>query len=255
MKKIIALLVLTCSLHALYFGCPAEPRLIDEGFWMAADSFLGVKLGYEGDAVFDRKMRASGGASGRIDRFKSTYNQGVLTFSILDRFEAYASYGAMNVSFWHRPRIDKERREYESHDQWTVGTGAKLILYQWGNTVLGADGKFQYGQPRFKWATVNGVSHATGARLVYSEWQAGLALSHTIDMFTPYLGGTYSEARGHFDRIRHVIYPRSHFKMHSRDKWGLVLGCAFTTGKKFDLNIEGQFFSEQGATIAANIKL
>jgi hypothetical protein len=254
MKKLIAAFLCIPSLYALYLGNPAEPQIIDEGFFISQDSLFSVKVGYQGDFVFDRKLRAFDGATGRIDRFNIWMNQGVLTLNILDRFEAYASVGSITTSFWDRPHIDHQRREYETHDKWTAGGGLKLIVMQWGNTVLGADGKLQYGAPHIKWATVDGISYATGARVVYREWQVGLAVSHTVDLFTPYIGATYSHVKGEVEHLSHTVYPRSHFKFRCRDHFGMAVGCSLSSGKKVDLNLEARMFSEQAVTGAANVK-
>lgn len=250
----LVLLTLSAHLSALYLGNPAEPQIIDKGFFLAQDSFFTVKAGYQGDWVFNRKMRAQDGVSGRVDRFQFLMNQGVVTFNILDRSEFYLSAGSMSASYWHRPHGDRERREVESHDRWTAGAGGRLIIFQWGSTVLGVDAKYQYSAPHFKWATVNGVSHATGAHMRYWEWQIGTALSYTADILTPYIGATYSVAQANLLGFQSSIYPRSHFHMRNADRFGMAVGCAISSGKMVDINLEARLISEQSITAAANVK-
>ncbi len=254
MLYFLALLLASAQLSALYLGNPAEPQVVDEGFFMSEDSFLTIKVGYQGDWVFNRKMRAHDGISGRIDRFELRMDQGVATFNILDRGEIYVSAGSLTSTYWHRPRVDKERREVESHDRWTAGGGARLILFQWGNTILGVDAKYQYSAPHFKWAAVNGTSHDTGAHMRYWEWQVGTGLSYTVDMFTPYIGATYSVAEANLTGFRHTVYPATHFHMRNVDRFGMAVGCSLSSGKKFDLTLEARMFSEQAVTAAANVK-
>lgn len=248
------LIALQATLYALYEGNPAEPQIIDQGFFIAQDSLISVKVGYQGDWVFNRKLRAMGGAHGRIDQFSIFINQGVATFNLLDRAELYVNAGSMDAIFFHRPHVDNKRREYQSHDRWTLGGGSRILLMQWGNTCLGVDGKFQYSAPHIKWIAVDGVSHNSGAHFTYREWQVGIAFSHTVDIFTPYIGATYSNVHVHVDGLTSTVFHHSHFKMVNPNRFGMALGCTLCSGKKVDLNFEARLFAEQAATAAGNVK-
>jgi hypothetical protein len=254
MKKILALLLCPFSVYALYQGSPAQPQIIDQGFWFPQDSFMTVKVGYQGDYVYDRKMKLYGDFHNRIDRFQIWTNQAVMTANVLDRFEVYASAGSMTVDFWHRLNVDGKRREYESHDNWTVGGGARLLLLQWGNTSLGVDGTLQYANPFIVWDALDGVAHATGAHVRYLDWQVGFALSYTADLFTPYIAAIYSSADARLDGVHDDVLPTTHVKMRSRDHFGMALGCTLSSGKIFDLTFEARLIDEQAVTAAANVK-
>ena len=200
-------------------------------------------------------MKRISRARGRIDRFKIQMNQGVFTLDILDRLEVYASLGSFTTELWHRPQSQGGgRREYESHDRWTVGGGLRVVLMQWGNTTLGVDGTAQYATPYMKWSALNGVPSARNSRLRYLEWQTSMALSHAIGIFSPYLGITYSKVAASFRGIPSTILSSAHIKMHNRDRFGLVLGCTLSPGKKFDLTFEARLISEEATTAAGNIK-
>lgn len=252
--KYLVVLFLPIMAFALFQGNPDQPQIIEEGFFISSDSFLTVKAGYQGDWVWNRKMKTISNAKGIIDRFKIQMNQGVFTVDVLDRAEFYASVGSFTTELWHRPRPDRQRREYESHDRWTLGGGIRLVLLQWGNTTLGADGTMQYAAPRMKWSALDGVPSAKSCRMNYVEWQTSLAVTHCIDIFSPYLGVTYSVVHAHLDRIPRSILPSSHIKMHNRDRFGLALGCTLSSCKKFDLTLEARLISEQATTAAGNIK-
>lgn len=254
MKKFISLLLLQCALFGLYNGNPAEPQIIDKGFFIAQDSLFNFKVGYQGDWVYDRKLRAFKTARGRIDRFEIWINQGVATLSLLDRIELYGSAGSMKAEISHRPHSDGKHREYQTHDKWTAGIGMRVLLMQWKHTSLGIDGKFQYGEPPVTWGTVNGVAFRTpGGRLLYREYQVSAGFAQAVDIFTPYAAVTYSNVHASFEGLDDVI-PHHHFKMRSRDHFGLALGCTFSSGKKFDFNIEARVLDEQAVTAAGNIK-
>ncbi len=247
-------LFLPVMAFALFQGNPAQPLIIEKGFFISPESFLSVKMGYQGDWVWNRKMKSISNAKGVIDRFKIQMNQGVFTIDVLDRLESYISFGSFTTELWHRPQPYRQLCQYESHDRWTLGGGLRLVLMQWGNTTLGADGTMQYAAPRMKWSAIDGVPSAKSSRMNYVEWQTSLAVAHAVEIFTPYLGVTYSVVHAHLDQISSFVLPATHFKMGNRDRFGLALGCTLSPSKKVDLTFEARLFSEQAATAAGNIK-
>src|SRR5579872_7172584 len=59
MKKILAfisplLAAFPLQVQALYQGNPSLPEIIDEGFFLPSDLFMGIKIGYQRDQVFNR---------------------------------------------------------------------------------------------------------------------------------------------------------------------------------------------------------
>lgn len=250
----VVILVFQAGLYALYQGNPAEPQIIDTGFFIPQDSLISVKLGYQGDWVFDRKLKAMAGAHGKIDQFSIFMNQAVVTFNMIDRVELYTNVGSMNATLWHRPHVDDKRREYQSQDKWTAGGGLRVLLMQWGNTCLGVDGKFQYSAPSIKWVTLDGVSQTPEGRLRYREWQVSFAFSHTVDIFTPYIGATYSNVHANVSGLNQTVLSHRHFRLTNPSRFGLALGCTLCSGKKVDLNFEARMFDEQAGIVAGNVK-
>jgi len=247
-------LLLHSKMFALYMGNPAEPEIIDTGFFISQDSSIGLKIGYQGDRIFDRLLHGFAGSHGRIDCFEMQMDQGVIALNYLDRFELYGTAGSMRSRFWFRPKADKKRREFETNNRGTGGAGARLLLAQWGNTGIGLDAKVQYGKPGLRWITVDGISHSSSAHMTYLEWQGSFAVYHTLDLFTPYLGAKYSNVHAHLKGVSKISYPHQHFRMSNRNRFGMALGCTLSQGKKVDLNLEVQLIDEQAVTFGGNIK-
>ncbi len=253
----MALLALlgAASLPALYNGNPAEPETIDEGFFLCRDSCFGVKAGYQGDFVFDRKLRAHAGATGRIDTFKYYMQQGVLTFNLMDRYEFYGSLGAFNAFVEHRPHIDGKLREYETNDHFTWGGGLRAIIFRCGHALLGVDAKYQYARPHVKWNALEAEAFTTGATLSYSEWQIGLGAAYRVELFIPYAALTYSSVHSRMSEIRpNMELGHDSFHMRSRERFGAALGCSLSNAKVVDLNVEVSLFDEQALTLTGNVK-
>ena len=245
-----ALLYLTftaTSLSALYMGNPAEPQIIDKGFWIPQDCTAGAKIGYQGDRVADRKLKS-------IDRTKLSFDQGVVVFNFLDRVEIYGSGGSMNGTLTNRPHSDSARRKYQTQDGWTAGCGGRILLAQWGKAAIGIDGKIQWGNPVIKWMSIDGASTNTTGHLKYCEWQASFAVSYTAVWLTPYIGFKYSNVHAAISGIPSAIYHRSQIKMANRDRFGLALGANLSPAKKFDIFAEVQLIDEQAISFGGNLR-
>lgn len=253
MKYTILLLTLSvASLSALNMGNPAETQIIDEGFWIPQDCTFGAKLGYLGDRVADRKLKASG--QGHIDRTKLSFDQAVVVFNFLDRVELYGSGGSVHGSVTNRPHSDTARRKYQTQEGWTAGCGGRILLAQWGKAVIGIDGKVQWGNPVIKWMSIDGVSANTTGHLKYCEWQASFAVSYTVDWLTPYLGVKYSNVHAQISGIPREVYHHPSFKMINRDRFGLALGATLSPGKKFDIFAEVQLIDEQSLSFGGSLR-
>lgn len=243
------------SLHALYSGNPDEPELIDNGLLFATDNTFGVKIGYEGDFVFDRRLNASSGASCRVDEFQSRMNQGVLTLNFFDKIEAFGSVGSMNAYVSLRPHKDGERREFQSGDATTWGAGGRVLLFTWDDLHAGVTGSYQSADLPMRWNALNGETFSTAAKMKYWEWQIAGLFSYRVEMFDPYIGITYSVAEAVVRHIRSDMQlGHRQFKMKSRDRVGAALGCSLTPSKIIDLNVEVRLFDEEAISVAGNLK-
>ncbi|HSW86805.1 MAG TPA: hypothetical protein VLG49_04820 [Rhabdochlamydiaceae bacterium] len=227
--KLILPIVLLASLRAsaLYNGNPAEPRLIENGVIWKKNK-LKVKVGYEGDFMYDRNVRAHGKAECSVDRFKYWMNQGVATLTIKRRFEIYGSLGTMKTGFEH----------LHSKHHLTWGAGARGIVYRKRTTVIGIDAVYQ---------------RAEGRTLKYQDWQAGLGIAHQIDVLTPYLALTFSGMRGKVTKVPQTLDLRTgSFTLRNRHWFGFALGCSVSPGKWFDVNVEARVLDEQAFSLAGN---
>jgi len=250
------LLFASLPLFGLYNGNPALPEIIDEGFFFCKENWIAVKAGYERDWVFDRGMKAVSKVSRRIDRFKSLSDQGVLILNIINRIEIYGSVGAMRIEAYHSPR-PLLRNKYETQNQLTWGVGGRGLIYQWGQTMLSVDLKYQHAHPTIKWITQNGapIPLRTNARISYHEWQIGLGVAHQIDIFSPYIVLKYSNAQARFKNLpRMLLGNTTHFRTKNRRKFGLALGCSLSNSSRFSMSIEGRLIDEQALTLAGTIK-
>lgn len=248
-------MVLLNSVHALYSGNPDEAELLDGGLFLPRDDSFGVKLGYQGDLVFDRKMHATSGVQGDVDTFESRMNQAVLSVNFMNRLELFGSAGSMKAYLSFRPNEEGKRREFQTHEQFTWGGGGRALLLNWGNAHVGASGSYQYAKLPINWDAVNGETFSSHATMKYWEWQAAGLIAYRVEIFDPYAGVSYSSAEAilyHIGEDLHLHHKR--VKMKNRERIGLILGCSLTASRVVDLNIEVRLFDEEAVSIAGNMK-
>lgn len=197
---------------------------------------------------------------------------------------------------------------------WSVG--ARAALWECGCATLGAS--FQYAQSKPKVEELNvlcnaaeftinkpkgyvgqafpleltaGTDGATGtkdASIDYHEWQASLALSYRLNMFTPYIGVKWSRASFDADTIR-IAQPKlaeAAFdittwnptiagagtttaqqlgdtlqivsmqinKMKSRKSCGLAIGTTIVDADKYAVTVETRLIDERAAHVNAQFR-
>jgi len=76
---------------ALYNGAPALPEMPEQGFFLSKDSFVSLKIGYEGDFLLGRNLDAS---SVSDPGMTSMVNGATLAIGFINRLEVYTVLGA-----------------------------------------------------------------------------------------------------------------------------------------------------------------
>jgi hypothetical protein len=266
MKKYLTLVatvatVATLHLQALYQSNPSMPEIIDKSFFLPSDLFMGLRIGYQHDQVFNRNLKTEGKVGGQVSKFSQLYDQGVLTLNFMDRVDLFGSAGAMSIFIADHQKFEDfaYQANFQSKYQFTWGAGLRVAIINWKDTVLGASANFQYANPDMEWNTIEGMTAPDKGGIRFAEWQVGVAVSQHIDIFIPYIGVNYSKAfsSAHGLAIREEVfvpgYPKK-VRMRSRHPFGMVLGCDLSTEKYFDLGLEMQLISEQAFTIKADIR-
>ncbi|MBF8262960.1 MAG: ompA-A [Parachlamydiales bacterium] len=254
-----AAMMIKAFLFAAPVGNPASPQFLQEGYFFGCNNWFDVRLGYEGDFVGDARMNQYAQGNGRVDNFSQSTNSGTVTLSVLDRLDMYAVFGSSRVcTDWRFTAAELVKRiqlETSYHYLWAIG--ARGILFEWGNTILGLGGRYHASDLKPIWTTINGAPISTkGTQLKTQSWQIDLDLAYKIDLFIPYLGLKYSKSCTKIGTFSEAISSSGFGKMHmkNRNPVGILVGCSLTTGKYFFLNIEGRLIDEEAATIAGDFR-
>ncbi len=259
MKKTALLLALSARLFCAPVGNPSAPQVIEEGFFISRDSWVDLRAGYEGDFVADGRLEQYNQSSGRVDSYEQNTNSGTVTLNILDRLDIFGILGSSRVSSEWRFTIDNSTSlaELETFYNFLWGVGARGILFEWGCTSLSLGGRYEHSDYSNVWLTIDGASQPTnGTHLLWREWQIDLDLSFKIEIFTPYVGLKYSNAKvkvGDFTvPISNNGSGNNSFK--NRTPVGVFIGCTLSTGRYFMLNVEGRLVDEEAVTISGDLR-
>lgn len=247
------------ALQASPVGNTMSPELIQEGFLIPCNSWVNVRIGYEGDFVGDARLYQNDGGQGRVDTFQQYTNAGTLTLNILDRVDLYGLFGSSRAcADWRFAFASTVTRiQMETLYQFLWGVGARGIFFECGQICLGAGGR--YSQCHFKpsWLTSNAsVVDIAGSSMNWREWQFDLDISYHIDLFTPYFGIKYANERAKLSNFPTAISNSGEGddRFENRVPVGIFIGCGISNSRYFMLNIEGRLIDEDAVTISGDLK-
>lgn len=257
MKKLLFLcaVCLFCALivsaQAAPVGNPADPKLLENGIIMQSeDANFSVRAGYQGDFVFDRKLKD-------LDDSEITSHSGIVALNLMKKVDVYGSLGASTGEFVET--YGSTRVEYETETSWGWGVGAKAILFEKDNTTIGLDGRYFNAEPDLDKIIIDGVSYSvpsgsvTKASIEYDEYQIALGIAQKFDMFVPYGGVKYSKAKAKLlATISGTDYASE--DADSEDEFGLFVGCSIVPMDSVSINVEGRFIDEEALTVSGQIR-
>lgn len=256
----VVFFLFSLPLFAIYNGNPSQPNMPELGIWISNDDWWGIKLGYEWDNTFEKRVKVEERHSSirdRFDTYNSVTNFGVFTFNASDRFEVYGKLGAMKLELAGRP-TDNVKLLYTTDNQLCWAVGGRIILVYWEEVVMGVNALYKGAFMKVTQIFENGaVRNAEGARFKYGEWQVGLSFSREIGPFIPYIGVAYASL---FSTLYNVPEdPNFSFvvqdeELDNRQPFILLLGLGLTQGKSVGLNLESRLVGEKGVSLSGTIR-
>ncbi len=257
--RILASLVVGIGmLQASPVGNAETPGLLKRGFFMPRDSWLSIRVGYEGDFVIDERMKQQTEGSGRVDNYEQFTNAGTFTFDFVNRLDIYGVFGSSRVnSDWRfMTGGTNQRAQLETKYDFLWGVGARAILAQWMDAALGLAGRYSRSHMDPVWLTINGASQSVGnSRLNWRAWNVALDASIKVELFIPYVGVQYFNATTKLDGVPVAISNAGSGNLHmkNRSPVGIFVGCSLTKSEYFFLNIEGRFINEEALSISGDL--
>lgn len=244
----------------LYNGNPSLPMMPETGAFISREAWFGVKIGYELDYVYDRKLRMQGQhlehSSKKVHTFNSLRNFGVLTLNFSDRVEIFSTLGVMSCDLSHTPFSDT-KISYKTDSAFAWGVGGRAILAYWGDIQVSVNAAYLQSTPSLSSLRVGSSTYSThGTEFDYTEWQIGMGVSYRFSWFIPYIGADFSNFRTRIedlDSIRATL-PSRHATFKDVYPCGIFLGFGLSPNRAFSVNFEARFINENAVSVTADFK-
>lgn len=246
-----ALLLFPSLSFALYNGSPALPEMPESGFFQSKNSFIAVKLGYEGDYLLGRNLDISSSLSD--PGIRSMINGGVLTLGFINRVELYSLLGATKskVSF----KADHQKIQLKTGQNFGGEIGIRANTPIWGDMKFGLDGKYFYAWPHLSEIKVGGAHVATKGKVFEKEWQIGGSISQTFAWFTPYVGVKFSKFNIDYVNLSSLKewIPSKKVNIQNKGPFGCFIGMGIAGSRGVYFDFEARFIDEYALTGAFGI--
>jgi hypothetical protein len=264
MRTLIILLFSLSSLHAAYIGNPANPGIMNNGFFTSTNPFFKVTTGYYGDYISDMrfvpdKTNPDFDPDGSFRKFGLHSQMATASLILLERIEFFGSAGGSkeHAKFSTAPsmtEVTDTLLDFKSTYTFSWNAGARIILLQWSHLYLCTD--FCYFQvpssqkSYFKFLNrLNLPLDTEKQSFSIDEWQVNLALAARLYFLTPYAGGTYMRAK--LNVHSGIDVPPLYYQ--NKENFGYFFGLTISLTGRFHLNFERRMrdeFSYSFATIA-----
>ena len=255
-----SLALLPLSLSALYNGNPSLPMMPEDGMFIAREDWLGIKLGYQFDCVWDRRLHMVGQtpehSRKKVQEYNSLTNFGVATINFNDRFEVFGTLGAMSCEASQRP-FKNTKVSYQTQTHFAWGAGARAILAYWGDLQLALNAAYVQSNMPLSSLKVNGRSYAKKqAEFEFRQWQVGIGVSYHFRWFIPYIGVDYSDFRSRIEHLNAIkfLFPKKHVTFKETYPTGLFFGFGISPIRAFNLNVEVRLINENAVSVSSDFK-
>jgi len=242
-------------LFGAYVGNPANPAIMNTGFFSVSYPFIKGTSGYIYDYTSNKRYEANQ-KNPDFDPNQTFKEFGLhsqlATFSIIlvERMEIFGSAGGTKEQAKGRTH-PSFLEDFQSSYQFAWSTGTKVVLIQWGKTFLSCDFTYfaipESDKSFFKFLNRFHLPiDFTKQYLSLTEWQFSGALSSRFAFLTPYIGGTYLNSRLHV-----ASSPETGpIDYHNEYKLGWFFGLTVSMTGRFHLNFERRLRDEFAYTFS-----
>ena len=245
-RTIILFCIALTTVEAVSIGNPAEPALLEEGFWISDRRISSMRLGALDDLLFSKRMKPAPESS-QMGISHTELNWKLLTadvgWNIRERFDLHLLVGSLfKLNF----RWKQQERDFEMTARdgiFWAGSGSISIL-EVKNTTLGFSA--QGGGIQWIHGTLsqNSTNQSTSSRLLF--WQIATGLSQNIEPLHPYIGCVVNHL------FLHIFDPSLRFQQLLGV--GIYEGCTLSFGSRIFLNIEARQLFESGLSLAGELR-
>ncbi len=244
-----------CTIFGFYVGNPANPAIMNSGFFSKSYPFVKGTSGYIYDYTSNKRYLGTS-SSPAIDPnalFKEFgLHSQMASFSLIlvERMEIFGSAGGSKEQA-KGATYSFPLEKFESNYQFAWSAGSKVVLVEWGKTYLSCDFTYfaipESEKSFFKFLNrINIPIDFSKQSLFLREWQLSGALSSRFFFVTPYIGATYLSSHLHVasgPEIGAINY-------HNEYSFGWFFGFTISITGKFHLNFEKRMRDERGLSFS-----
>jgi hypothetical protein len=249
-------LLLSLPLFGVYVGNPADPAIMNTGFFSTTYPFFKFTSGYIYDYTSDKRYEAHQNnpdfdPNQAVKRFGLHSQLASFSFIFLERIQFFGTAGGSKEIVSEGTQITDILFDFDSAYHFSWSAGSKVILIQWGQTYLSTD--FTYfaipasHKSFFKFLNrMNLPLETEKQKLSLEEWQLSLGLSSRFFFLTPYGGVNYLHSRLHVQEGPTVAA----LNYRNEADWGYFYGLTLSLTGRLHLNFERRVRDEFAYTFS-----
>lgn len=238
------LLFFISAAYSAPIGNPASPTLIQEGLWIKDTVWCQPRVSFSEDITLNHQLSSSMAQNVSAASFATL---GTLTWSIRERFDLSLILGS--AENYLRLYQGTQLLEFRPSGGLIWYGEGKLILLEVKDTILSLFGEAGGWNWMKGAAYINERPQKHDAHLKMRFWQAGVALTQQIGLFSPYLGVVVLRSRWKMTEA-----PSQVFRLHQKYTAGPFLGCTLSTTSKLALTIEWRDEIENAFTVSGELR-
>jgi len=243
MKKYLFLIAIFFAgpSYALYIGNPSTPALIYEGVFVSDLIPISLRIGFEGDFLFEKKFTFPN-TGYKESHIEGNFYLGELVVNFFERLDLGISAGGSQMGLFST--FEPSNKSEKSDFGYAIQAHGKLIIFNVKFVTLAFDGRYLMAK-----AKDCSFLDSGDALFRFRQWQASMSLSTKLGFFSPYIGGV-------FDSSRFRISKEESFSINGIEKenLGVFLGLTFSTNSYFLITLEGHLYSETSFGLNAQLR-
>jgi hypothetical protein len=250
--KTFIFLVFPIFVFSTFSKSPADPAIIEEGFFIPDTKFINFRLGYDYYNAEDLMLRFTS-----LQRDQGFYsrktpaegNLGFFALNIKQRLDLYTAIGSFKIM--PEFRISNMLYKAKSKTDVLYKAGANLLIFEILDFSIGADVNYSFFHSSLEYITLNDVPVSKMSNIRYKEWQIDIGLGQKITILRPYLGVSYRDARL---KLKNIDIIDDTLKMKFEKKIGIFLGSSASLGSFVLINASIRLVNERSYLLSLEMR-
>ncbi len=244
-----------CAIFGCYIGNPANPAIMNSGFFSGGYPFIKGTSSYLYDYTSNKRYVAETPSPGinpsaLFKEFGLHSQMAGFSLILVERMEIFGSAGGVKEQAKGTSYV-LPLKQFQSDYQFAWSAGSKVVLIQWGTTYLSCDFTYfaipESEKSFFKFLNRFSLPiDFSKQSLFLREWQFSGALSSRFLFFTPYAGAVYLNSHLHVAAGPEV----GPINYRNRYTLGWFFGFTVSITGKFHLNFEKRVRDEIGLSFS-----